>query len=334
MGEFAGMEAQEVSAEVIDDELMISSASFEVDMSGIQRDVAELTEAIDQALTVYGDVLVDEGAIAAMGRGEARECELRLSRAIRAADELRRQLNRDYKIPLDLAKRRYDELMGPVMALHEAYKLRRIEFEEADKARKLLDIRAAYERLAPRIALPAGEGGAVPIPFERAYEMLGAKWLNKGTGLDAIEREISQLAATVDEGERRLGEAGLKHATEAQAVFLQTLDVEKAFARDRELCALEARQAALAARTASEDVTQAADEQPGDAGAANPADKSEPPGDAAPSPSGERKPRVMLIEGATDDECRQIAALCQSLGIRGVFKGPQFYETVKTWTSR
>ena len=145
---------QEVNAEVIEDELMISSASFEVDMSGIQHDVEDLTLAIDQALTVYGDVLVEENAIAAMERSEARRCELELSRAIRTADELRRQLNRDYKVPLDIAKQRYDELMGPVIALHEAYKKRRMEFEEADRAFKLHGIRAAYERIAPAHRLP------------------------------------------------------------------------------------------------------------------------------------------------------------------------------------
>ena len=51
---------QPVEAEIVEDDLMISSASFEIDMSGIQSDVAELTEAIDDALTVYGESLVDE----------------------------------------------------------------------------------------------------------------------------------------------------------------------------------------------------------------------------------------------------------------------------------
>ena len=37
----------------------------------------------------------------------------------------------------------------------------------------------------------------------------------------------------------------------------------------------------------------------------------------------------MLIDGATDDECRQIAEVCKSLGITGVFKGPRFYEAAK-----
>lgn len=34
----------------------------------------------------------------------------------------------------------------------------------------------------------------------------------------------------------------------------------------------------------------------------------------------ERKPRIMLIDGATDDECRLIGQYCRSLGISGTFK--------------
>jgi len=346
MDELIGSKAQEVDAEIIEDEMIISSASFEIDMSGIQRDVEDLTFAIDQALTVYGDVLVEESAIADMERGEARRCELALSRAIRTADELRRQLNRDYKVPLDVAKRRYDELMGPVIALHEAYKKRRLEFEEADKAFKLHSIRTAYERIAPRISLPAVEGGAAPIPFERLLEMRGAKWLNKSIGMDSIEREIAQLAATVDEGEQLLEEAKPRHATETRAVFWQTLDVEKALSRDQELCALEARQAALETRaeqalgegsTAGQTVEGIAAGQLADAPSQSTTEQavaSISVSETSSAPVADRKPRVMLIEGATDDECRQIAALCTSLGIRGVFKGPQFYEMVKAWTTR
>ena len=306
MEEFQAKQVQAVDAEVIEDELMISSASFEIDMSGIQRDVEELTFAIDQALTVYGDVLVEDGAIASMGRSEARECELRLSRAIRTADELRRQLNRDYKVPLDVAKGRYDEIMGPIVALHAAYKQRRLEFEEADRARKLEEIRAVYERIAPQLALPPKEGGAPLVPFERVFEMYGSKWLSKGAGLD-----------------------GLRQTTEAYAVFWRTLDVEKALARDRELCALEEQQAITARRSEKQGEGESAER--GKGALASVASDAAPATVAPTSSNSGRKPRVMLIEGATDDECRKIAALCTSLGIRGVFKGPKFYETVKTW---
>ena len=67
---------QPVEAEIVEDDLMISSASFEIDMSGIQSDVAELTEAIDDALTVYGESLVDSETIATIDRVTACEREL------------------------------------------------------------------------------------------------------------------------------------------------------------------------------------------------------------------------------------------------------------------
>ena len=315
---------QPVEAEIVEDDLMISSASFEIDMSGIQSDVAELTEAIDDALTVYGESLVDSETIATIDRVSARERELELSRAIRAADELRRKLNRDYKVPLDVAKGRYDELMGPVIELHAAYKQRRVDFEEAEREQKLTTIRALYEAMAPRWALAPLDGDA-PVPFQAVFDRYGGKWLNKGTSLDAVERELGGVVAMLDEGERRLDEAGLKHSTEAKAVFWRTFDVEAAFARDRELCAFEERQAAKERQaSATQEVPLAALAQ-----LAQPAQPAAAPN--ASDPAAERKPRVMLIEGATDDECRQIAALCKSLGIQGVFKGPQSYAIVKEW---
>ena len=299
-----------------DEGLMIPSSSFAIDTSEVQRDLAELAGAIDEALTIYGDLLVTDETFASLDRKEIRRRELAVSRSIRTADEMRRKLNRDYKIPLDLAKKRYDELMGPVIELHGAYKQRRIEFEEREKTDKLEAIRRIYEGLAPQIALPSSNGAPAPVPFERILESHGSKWLNKGKELDEIETEVSTIVKLIASGERIIDESGLAHATEAKAVFWQTLDIDAALARDRELCAFEERQAALSA--------PASPAPPSDNGGTLTLDF-----DAAGAAPAERKPRVMLIEGATDEECRKIGEFCASLGIKGVFKGPAFYEAVK-----
>lgn len=302
----------DVLAEVIEDDLMISQSSFEIDMSGIQRDIEDLTGAIDAALTVYGELLVNPADIAALPADQARRCEREISSAIREADELRRKLNRDYRVPLDVAKRRYDELMGPVIELHAAYRQRRVDLDEAQKGEKMQAIRGLYESMAAHIALPAEEHDAALVPFDRIFAMFGAKWLNKGSSMESVERELAGIVGRILADERRLDDMALGHATEAKAVFWETLDADAAVARDRELCDLEQRQAAR-------DAERAKDAQPGS-----------PTADAAKSeaPAG-RKPRVMLIEGATDDECRQIGQFCKSLGISGVFKGERFYDAVK-----
>ncbi len=389
---------EEVEAEVFDGDLMISSASFEIDMSGIQADIAELTAAIDEALTVYGDMLVEPADIEAMDYSEARRRERAVSAAIREADELRRQLNRDYRLPLDAAKVRYDELMGPVIQLHAAYKSRRMWLDDQVKEQKKQAIAALYEAIAPRYALAGGgaerrdeldnvpelsgspaqagflqsvqpyqpdhyaQGGQPEqyeplVPFERIFGMFGGKWLNKSAGLDAIERELGGIVRAIAEGERRLSDAAPRHATEAWAVFWRTLDADAALARDRELCALEERQALLEQARAREQAlreqaaaTRATAEQ-GDGAPALTEQGNEAPGaldgsggapavgnqgvgsaDSSDHPIGVdapvRKPRIMIIDGATDDECRQIAALCKSLGITGTFKGPHFHESV------
>ena len=306
-----------VDAQVIDDELMISQASFEIDMSEIQRDVEDLTEAIDEALTVYGEMLVEPDVIAAMTYEDVRRCERAMSAAVRAADELRRKLNRDYKVPLDRAKVRYDELMGPVIELHGAYKERRVALDDAAKQEKLDAIRALYEDMAAYMALPLEGQNEALVPFDRIYAMHGAKWLNKGSSLPDIESELIGIVQRIAAGELRLDEAELKHPAEAKAVYWQTLDIDAALARDRELTAAAERMAALEAQRVSKPAPELPQAKPAEVAS------------LAPAPEPERKPRVMLIDGATDDECRQIGQLCKQLGITGVFKGARFYEQVK-----
>lgn len=294
---------------VIEDDLMISGSSFEVDMSVVQRDVEELTAAIDEALTVYGEMLVEPQVIEAMSYADVRSCEREMSKVVRAADELRRQLNRDYKAPLDAAKQRYDELMGPVIELHGLFKARRVALDDATKLEKKRAIERLYEEMAAYLALPL-EGQDEPlVPFERIFALHGEKWLNKSAALADVERELIEVVQRIADGEIRLDAAGLAHEAEAKAVFWKTLDYDAAVAHDAELTRAEQRQAALAAER-------------GAAGLAA--------GSGAALAPAERSPRVMLIDGATDEECRQIGAFCKSIGVTGVFKGERFYEAVKS----
>ena len=314
-------EATALDAEVIDGGLMISGKTFEIDMSGIQRDVEDLTAAIDEALTVYGEMLVEPVDVETMPYADVRRCEREVSSVVRAADELRRKLNRDYKVPLDVAKKRYDELMAPVIALHGLFKERRIALDEAAKEEKKLAIAQRYEEMAPFLAIPLEGQDEALVPFERIFERFGSKWLNKGTSLLDVEQELMLIVQRIADGEARLDGLELRHATEAKAVYWQTLEYDAAVARDAELCQAERRQEALAAERAERERQRALEERPS---------AEEASGGVAEAKPADRKPRVMLIDGATDDECRQIGAFCRSLGITGVFKGERFYEAVKS----
>ena len=368
MNEMDFQQPQEVDAQVLDQDLMISSKSFEVDMSGIQRDIEDLTIAIDEALTVYGDLLVDPNAIERMSYTEARRCERNISAAIREADECRKRLNRDYRTPLDVAKRRYDELMEPALELHGLFKARRIALDKEKRNAKKLTIKELYERVAAPIALPLDGFDEAFVPFERIFERYGSSWLNKSATLDSVELELDGIVSRIMRDERRIDEAGLRHAAGAKSEYWRTLDVEAAFGLDRQLCQAEQRQTALeAARLAHKQAALGRADSP-DSGSdtarnSNPVpaapsaatfetpspdaatselavpdaaaalEPSEPTANLGTSESSLRKPRVMLIDGATDEECRQIGAFCKSLGISGVFKGPCFYESVKSITA-
>ena len=328
---------QAADAQVLENDLMIPSGSFEVDMSGIQRDIEELTAAIDEALTVYGSLLVEPSDIERMPYADVRKCERSVSAAIREADDLRKKLNRDYKTPLDIAKRRYDELMGPVIELHGLFKARRMVLDEAQKEEKKQAICDLYLRMAPFIALPLEGQDEALVPFERVYDLFGSKWLNKGASLDGIELELGGIVRRIAEGEQRIDEAGLSHAGEAKALYWQTLDLDAAFAHDERLCRAEQRQAALEARRVKfEEAARASLDEGAVQNSAEPQAQQDPnlvqaqsQGPTASDLASPRSPRVMLIDGATDDECRQIGAFCKSLGISGVFKGPAFHEAVQ-----
>lgn len=344
MSEQERTDIESVDASVIEDELMFSSRSFEVDMSGIQRDIEDLTLAIDDALTVYGDLLVDSATIANISYDDARRCERATSAAVRRADELRRKLNRDYKLPLDHAKARYDELMGPLIDLHAAYRQRRIDLDEAAQTQKKQMIQQAYESMAPHIALPlAGQEEAL-VPFERMFHAYGGKWLNKSADLDGIGREIAGIVLQIAEGEKQIEAAAPAHLPEAKATYFQTLDVKTALAMDRQICAMEQRQAVLEAQRAAAELAGKQGEATGAssggmptvAQAQMPLAPADDASDALPqarSASAARKPRVMIIDGATDDECRQIGQFCRQLGITGIFKGERFHQAVASLLS-
>ena len=208
----------EVEAETIDGE-MIQVKPFSVDMTLVHSDIDELTRAMDEALTVYGDLLVEREVVDGMAVADLLVCENQLGKAIAVADEARKQLGRDYRKPLEAANARYKELMQPVEELYAAYSERRQELRYEGLERTYLDCCAAngLETL-PSV-----------VPFERLAKA-HPQWLrrdaNAGKAAERVEDEVMRIGRAW--GTLRSQRAAMRFYDEAEAEFFKSLDVERA----------------------------------------------------------------------------------------------------------
>lgn len=202
--------------------------SFALDMSGIQEDVAALTDAIDDALTAFGEYQADQATIDGMDADDAKICEQGLSAAKNAAEDARKKLNRDYKQPLDEAKKRYDELMAPVFDLHEKYRQRRIDAEDERKALRRQGLENTYIEFC---AMNGWETLPQLVPFQRLLDA-NPKWMNKGTNAAKAAEDVEAIAERVasDWGVLTRQRSTLPFFDEAEAEFFRTLDVGAALA--------------------------------------------------------------------------------------------------------
>lgn len=308
-------DVQVVEAEVIDND-MIPTSTLEIDMGGIFADLDALTANIDDALTVYGEMLVeDESIIKKMDYKEIKSCEQALSSAINQADTARKQFNTDYDKPKNEVKARFDELVNPVKALHAMYKSVRVGKDNEAKNLRYQGLESTY------IDFCESNGFAsLPnlVPFDRLLEA-NPKWLNKSEGAAKSAVEVENVAARIasDWGILTKQRSTLPFFEEAEAEFFRTLDVSKALdlsARRKE------EQERINAFKAERDEMQAyrapgPEPEPVQEQAPEPEPIPEPACDA---PAEERKPYVVLID-MTQSEKQQLKSFIaeHNIGIQG-----------------
>ena len=204
----------EVSASVVDEEIAPIKA-FDIDMSVVQDDISVLTKAIDGALAVYGDVMVDDEVLDDMSGGDIAICESQLADALKAADDARLKLGRDYRKPLDTANARYKELIGPAEE-------QLAKFAERRKDLRYMGLRGTYESCC------ASNGFAnLPdvVPFDRMlkdHPQWMARTTNAGKAAEKVEDEIRDWHTLKSQ------QASMRFYVEAEARFFEELDVAKA----------------------------------------------------------------------------------------------------------
>lgn len=208
----------EVSASVVDGEIAPIKA-FDIDMSVVQDDISVLTKAIDGALAVYGDVMVDDEVLEDMSGGDIAICESQLADALKAADDARLKLGRDYRKPLDTANARYKELIGPAEE-------QLAKFAERRKDLRYMGLRGTYESCC------ASNGFAnLPdvVPFDRLlkdHPQWMARNTNAGKAAEKVEDETMRIIR--DWHTLKSQQASMRFYVEAEARFFEELDVAKA----------------------------------------------------------------------------------------------------------
>lgn len=296
----------EIEAEVIEDGLAVKS--FAIDIDEVKRHVLDMTAALDKAARAVADLDVGDAALEAMSYRDVKRFEQGISGEIREADAARLKFSKEWKKPLAEAEARFRAELEPARELHARYRARRVELDERDREERRERLRAYYEDMAPMIALPLDGQNRALVPFER---ILDEKWLNRSAKEPAAEAEIDARCASIAEGERSLDGLGLAHAAEAKAAYWETLDIQAAIARDRELTAAEERARALEAERAA----QAEQERSREAESEThgPANGQAPQKAEAPKRKGAPGPCVMVIDSATTEQMREIGRFCGSL---------------------
>lgn len=207
----------EVAAVPIEDGL--AASSFAVDLTVVNDDITALTEAIDEALKVYGEAKADPDTLAEMSTGDISICEKQLADAAKAADDARLQLGRDYRKPLDMANARYKELMGPVTAMRDA-------FAEEREARRRGGLEATYVDFCTANGM---ESLPTLVPFQRILDA-HPQWMRRDANAGKAAQKVEEVAQGIIDDWKALSmqRGSMRFYQEAEAEFFRTLDVSAA----------------------------------------------------------------------------------------------------------
>ena len=231
-----------VQAEVLDNDLAITEQEFAIDLGIIAEDIQALCKALSKAQTSARQLEVTDEALQGMDYSVAKNFATSLNKDIAEVDNLRKKLKSDFTQPMTDTEAKIKAFMRPVVELQAKYKAQQTLAEDIEKAQKLDDLRSYYEELAPFIALPLGDQTRALVPFER---IANPKWSNRTFSLTKAQQEIEERVAEIAKQQALLEATALEYRDEAMAEFWETLSVEAALNRDRQLIDQAARARAL-----------------------------------------------------------------------------------------
>lgn len=231
-----------VQAEVIENDLAITEQEFAIDLGIIADDINQICKALSKAETSRRQLEITDDELQALDYSVAKNFATSLNKDIAEVDGLRKKLKSDFTQPMTDTEAKIKAFMRPVVELQAKYKAQQTLAEDIEKAAKLDDLRSYYEELAPFIALPLEGQTRALVPFERIEN---PKWSNRTFALTKAQQEIEERVTAIAQQQALLEATALEYRDEAMAEYWETLSVEAALNRDRQLIDQAARARAL-----------------------------------------------------------------------------------------
>ncbi len=212
-----------VQAEVIETDL---ATTFDVDFDGLSQDLTVLNEAVGSLIT--DELLeINTQGLGDLNHADTKRLEQSLNKKINAADEARKQFNRDYDAPKKAIKERYDAVIAPAIKAHGLLKTHRLDLEKKVIDARLNNLSATYSELFPALS--------DVVPFERLIE--GEKWANYGYKDKKAEEELVNKVTTIATDWNTLEgmKSNMPFFEEAEREFFRTLSIKDAIALHNQL---------------------------------------------------------------------------------------------------
>lgn len=167
---------------------------------------AELTAQLER----YNGLIITEDTIKA-----GKDDRAKLNKLKTAIDTRRKEIKKQWNEPYTNFEGKIKEVLALIEAPIQAIDSQLNRYEEERKAEKKDVIYELYHEIVP------SEVKGILL-FDRIFE---ARWLNKGVGMDEVEKALSDLAARVQGDVEALKTIEPEHAAAVRAEYYKTLDL-------------------------------------------------------------------------------------------------------------
>lgn len=261
---------------------------------------------------------------------EARQCMADLNNIKKPIEEERKRIKRTYEKPLKDFEARVKQITEKIDSARTQIKKQVDEADEAFKDDRRASLSEHYAEFAELLA-PV-------VPYEMLHD---PKWCNRTTAYSDAEAELEAKVGKIASDWEALKSLSLEFYDAAEAHFFRTLDLGSAveyntkLVSDREkindlkssMAPAEEEPETLPAcyqpleTAVAQPVPAPVAQQPVAAPIPAPVAPPQPIGSPMPAAASKDvpKPRVMIVNAATIEQCRQIGRFCGSIGVTGKF---------------
>lgn len=229
-------------------------------------------------------------------------------------DDKRKSVKRNYDAPLIEFESKCNAIRDRIKKVSERLQTVEKEARQAIDDAKYQELKEHYEAYVGMLA--------DAVPYERVHEK---KWLNLTCKVWKAKNELEEKADKIVSGWEALKNMNLEYFEEAELRYFETLDLNDAITyaaeKDRERKRVEEmkREMDQYRQPAPAEPVQPVNDLPQTPEIAEAQPVETPPQRASFMKPDPAKPRIMIIDAATTEQCKQIGKVCGSLGVTGRF---------------